>query len=134
VKNDGKTAAEISNQVTAEFQIARTSLLVGMMKTLEANRKSSLPLKTFEVSDVVLQDPSKDVGTKNNRRVCAAYCNHTSGFDVYILPFLSLLLLLPSFSFPLLPQLLNFHPCLCCFRFLLRLIFQFLPSSWFLVW
>lgn len=77
--NDG-SAVEISNPVSSEFQIVRTSLLVGLLKTLKSNRRSSLPIKIFEISDVVLQDSGKDVGSKNSRRLAAAYCGHASGF------------------------------------------------------
>ncbi|KAA3672266.1 phenylalanyl-tRNA synthetase beta chain, partial [Paragonimus westermani] len=41
-----------------------------------------LPLKLFEVQDVVLKDSSKDVGARNHRRVCAVYYNKNSGFEV----------------------------------------------------
>uniref|UniRef100_A0A665W825 Phenylalanine--tRNA ligase beta subunit n=1 Tax=Echeneis naucrates TaxID=173247 RepID=A0A665W825_ECHNA len=53
-------AAHISNPKTAEFQVARTTLLPGLLKTIAANRKMPLPLKLFEISDVVLQDETKD--------------------------------------------------------------------------
>ncbi|XP_066522843.1 phenylalanine--tRNA ligase beta subunit [Hoplias malabaricus] len=75
-------AVHISNPKTAEFQVARTTLLSGLLKTLAANRKMPLPLKLFEISDVVLQDESSDVGARNNRRLCAVYYNKTPGFEV----------------------------------------------------
>uniref|UniRef100_A0A3P9P1Q0 Phenylalanine--tRNA ligase beta subunit n=1 Tax=Poecilia reticulata TaxID=8081 RepID=A0A3P9P1Q0_POERE len=53
-------AIHISNPKTAEFQVARTTLLPGLLKTIAANRKMPLPLKLFEISDVVLKDESKD--------------------------------------------------------------------------
>uniref|UniRef100_A0A672KNJ3 phenylalanine--tRNA ligase n=1 Tax=Sinocyclocheilus grahami TaxID=75366 RepID=A0A672KNJ3_SINGR len=53
-------AVHISNPKTAEFQVVRTSLLPGLLKTLAANRKMPLPLKLFEISDVVLKDETKD--------------------------------------------------------------------------
>ncbi len=40
-------------------QVARTSLLPGLLKTIAANRKMPLPMKIFEVSDVVLLDQDK---------------------------------------------------------------------------
>ena len=42
-------------------QVARTTLLSGLLKTLAANRKMPLPLKLFEISDVVLKDETKGV-------------------------------------------------------------------------
>uniref|UniRef100_A0AAQ5YR91 Phenylalanine--tRNA ligase beta subunit n=1 Tax=Amphiprion ocellaris TaxID=80972 RepID=A0AAQ5YR91_AMPOC len=75
-------AAHISNPKTAEFQVARTTLLPGLLKTIAANRKMPLPLKLFEVSDVVLKDETKDVGARNSRRFCAVYYNKSPGFEV----------------------------------------------------
>ncbi|XP_073216049.1 phenylalanine--tRNA ligase beta subunit isoform X3 [Lepidochelys kempii] len=53
-------AVHIANPKTAEFQVARTSLLPGLLKTIAANRKMPLPLKLFEISDIVLKDSTKD--------------------------------------------------------------------------
>ncbi|KAJ8388707.1 hypothetical protein AAFF_G00131160 [Aldrovandia affinis] len=83
----GKSIAEtgavhIANPKTAEFQVARTTLLAGVLKTVAANRKMPLPLKLFEISDVVLKDDTKDVGARNNRRLCAVYYNKSPGFEV----------------------------------------------------
>uniref|UniRef100_A0A3P9GYG9 Phenylalanine--tRNA ligase beta subunit n=1 Tax=Oryzias latipes TaxID=8090 RepID=A0A3P9GYG9_ORYLA len=75
-------AVHISNPKTAEFQVARTSLLPGLLKTVAANRKMPLPLKLFEISDVVLKDETKDVGARNSRRFCAIYYNKSPGFEV----------------------------------------------------
>lgn len=75
-------AVHISNPKTLEFQIARTSLLPGLLKTVAANKKMPLPLKMFEISDVVLKDEEKDVGARNHRRLCALYYSRTPGFEV----------------------------------------------------
>ncbi|VDL36411.1 unnamed protein product [Hymenolepis diminuta] len=61
--------------------VVRTSLLPGLLSTLSSNRSLPLPLKLFEVQDVVLKDANKDVSCRNNRRICAVYCNKTSGFE-----------------------------------------------------
>uniref|UniRef100_A0AAZ3RWX8 Phenylalanine--tRNA ligase beta subunit n=1 Tax=Oncorhynchus tshawytscha TaxID=74940 RepID=A0AAZ3RWX8_ONCTS len=83
LKNISETrACRISNPKTAEFQVARTTLLSGLLKTVAANRKMPLPLRLFEISDVVLKDESKDVGARNNRRLCAVYYNKSPGFEV----------------------------------------------------
>lgn len=54
----------ISNPKTLEFQVGRTTLLSGLLKTLAANKKMPLPLKLFEISDVILKD--KTAGTEYN--------------------------------------------------------------------
>ena len=41
-------AVHVANPKTLEFQVARTTLLPGLMKTIAANRKMPLPLKVNE--------------------------------------------------------------------------------------
>ena len=53
-----------------------------MLKTLRENRKHALPLKIFEVSDVVLKDDSLERMARNVRRVAAVYCGRRAGFEV----------------------------------------------------
>lgn len=64
------------------LQVARTTLLPGLLKTLAANKKVPLPHKLFEVSDIVLKDSNTEVGARNNRQLCAVYCNKSDGFEV----------------------------------------------------
>nr|CAG4640742.1 EOG090X03QT [Eulimnadia texana] len=75
-------AVHISNPKTLEFQVARTSLIPGLLKTVAANRKMPLPLKLFEVSDVVLRDSAKDVGARNQRHLAVVNYNKSPGFEV----------------------------------------------------
>ncbi|XP_013110575.1 phenylalanine--tRNA ligase beta subunit [Stomoxys calcitrans] len=75
-------AVHIANPKTLEFQVVRTTLLPGLLKTLVANRKMPLPLKLFEISDVVVADDDTEVGARNERRLCAVNCNKTAGFEV----------------------------------------------------
>jgi len=42
----------------------------------------ALPLKLFEISDVVLKDSGTDTGAKNQRRLCAVNCGKTPGFEI----------------------------------------------------
>lgn len=75
-------AVHISNPKTLEFQVCRTTLLPGLLKTLAANKKMPLPIKIFEISDVVLKDVNSEVGARNERRICAVNCNKNAGFEV----------------------------------------------------
>ena len=75
-------AVHISNPKTLEFQIARTSLLPGLLKTLQANRNMPLPLKLFEISDVVIKDAAAEVGARNERRLAAVFYNKLSGSEI----------------------------------------------------
>ena len=45
------------------FQVARTALLPGVLKTIFHNKNMPLPLKLFEISDVVFKDST--AGEKN---------------------------------------------------------------------
>ncbi|KAJ8971534.1 hypothetical protein NQ317_016805 [Molorchus minor] len=42
----------------------------------------ALPLKIFEIADVVLKDREAEVGARNERRLCAVNCNKTAGFEI----------------------------------------------------
>ncbi|CAG9818204.1 unnamed protein product [Phaedon cochleariae] len=79
---DKVPAVHISNPKTLEFQVCRTTLLPGILKTIAANKKMPLPLKIFEIADVVIKDPEAEVGARNERRICAVNCNKTAGFEV----------------------------------------------------
>jgi len=50
------------------LQVARTTLLPGLLKTIAANRKMPLPLKLFEISDIVVKDPTK--GKRSLLSIC----------------------------------------------------------------
>jgi len=82
-EDDGTTAVVIGNPKTDEFQICRTSLLPGLLKTLSKNKSNPLPWKLFEASDIVLLDSDDDVGASNRRRLAMVYTDSsTSGFEV----------------------------------------------------
>ncbi|XP_020718334.1 phenylalanine--tRNA ligase beta subunit isoform X2 [Bombus terrestris] len=67
---------------TTADEVARTTLIPGLLKTLAANKKMPLPHKLFEVSDIILKDNDVEVGARNNRHLCAVYCNKSDGFEV----------------------------------------------------
>jgi phenylalanyl-tRNA synthetase beta chain len=82
-------AVSLSNPANVEYQVVRTTLLPGLLKTLQHNKSASFTagFKLFEVSDVILADnehvvPETVVGAKNSRRVCAVYAGPTAGFEI----------------------------------------------------
>ena len=81
-KDDGQTAVKLANPKTAEYQVVRTSLLPGLLKTIRENKKHSVPIKVFEVSDVAFKDPSLERKSRNERHFAAAWYGKTSGFEV----------------------------------------------------
>eukprot|EP00123_Amoebidium_parasiticum_P000875 comp11790_c0_seq1/m.6396 comp11790_c0_seq1/g.6396 ORF comp11790_c0_seq1/g.6396 comp11790_c0_seq1/m.6396 type:complete len:591 (-) comp11790_c0_seq1:247-2019(-) len=80
--NPGTVAVTLANPATLEFQMCRVSLIPGVFKTMASSKKMPLPIKIFEISDVVLKDPSKDMGARNERRLCAMYYGQTSGLEL----------------------------------------------------
>lgn len=80
--DDGKTAVKIGNPKTLEFQVVRTSLIPGLLKTIRENRSHSLPIKVFESTDVVFKDLSLERQARNVRHAAAIWCNKSAGFEV----------------------------------------------------
>ncbi|KAI6227038.1 Phenylalanyl-tRNA synthetase beta subunit [Aphelenchoides besseyi] len=82
-RTDGlQNSVKIANPKTLEFQVVRNSLLPGLLKTLSNNRDMALPLKLFEVQDIVTKDTTTDTNTRNQRNAAAIYCNKTGSFEV----------------------------------------------------
>lgn len=52
-------AVKVANPKTVDFQVARTTLVSSLLRTLASNKKMPLPLKLFELSDVVFKDDTK---------------------------------------------------------------------------
>jgi phenylalanyl-tRNA synthetase beta chain len=80
--DDDQTAVKIANPKTLEFQVVRTSLLPGLLKTIRENRSHALPLRIFESSDVVFKDAARERQTRNVRHAAAVWCNKTAGFEI----------------------------------------------------
>lgn len=80
-KDDGNTVVKLANPKTAEYQVVRTSLLPGLLKTIRENKKHSVPLKIFEVADVAFKDLSLERKSRNERHFAAAWYGKTSGFE-----------------------------------------------------
>lgn len=80
--DDNKTAVKLANPKTAEYQVIRTSLLPGLLKTIRENRKHALPIRIFETSDVAFKDLTAERQARNERQAGAVWCNKTAGFEV----------------------------------------------------
>jgi len=82
-------AVSLSNPANIEYEVIRTTLLPGLLKTLQHNRSASFTngFKVFEISDVVIADnewvvTDTIVGAKNVRKLAAVYAGPTSGFEI----------------------------------------------------
>ena len=81
-KDDGTTAIRLANPKTVEYQVVRTTLLPGLLKSLRENKKYELPIRIFEVGDVAYKDLSLERKSRNERHLAAAYIGYTAGFDI----------------------------------------------------
>ncbi|CAL6439220.1 unnamed protein product [Bathycoccus prasinos] len=80
-EDNGNCAAIVANPSSIDVQVARSSLLPGVLKALGANKDAPLPVKLFEVGDVVVIDENADVGARNSRRLLALHSAQTSGLE-----------------------------------------------------
>lgn len=81
-EDDSNTAIKIANPKTLEFQVVRTSLIPGLLKTIRENRSHSLPIKVFETSEVVFKDVTRERQARNERHAAAVWCNKSAGFEI----------------------------------------------------
>ncbi|KAK9227108.1 hypothetical protein WN943_012157 [Citrus x changshan-huyou] len=77
-----KSTAVVGNPRTSDFEVVRTTLMPGILKTIGHNKDHPKPIKIYEVGDVVLLDEKKDVGASCRRRLAALYCGANSGFEL----------------------------------------------------
>jgi len=80
-KDDGM-AVVLENPKSVEYEVVRTTLLPGILKTLRENRAMGLPVGVFEVSDVALRDDTRERMARNERRWAGVWINKTAGFEV----------------------------------------------------
>jgi phenylalanyl-tRNA synthetase beta chain len=81
-KDDGTEVVKLANPKTLEYQVVRTSLLPGLLKTVRENKSHPLPIRVFETSDIVVKDKSLERQARNIRKMAAIWCNKTAGFEV----------------------------------------------------
>jgi phenylalanyl-tRNA synthetase beta chain len=81
-KDDRSQVVKLANPKSLEYQVVRTSLLPGLLKTIRENKAHALPIKVFETSDIVIKDASAERKTRNIRHAAAVWCNKTAGFEV----------------------------------------------------
>eukprot|EP01105_Mastigella_eilhardi_P022830 TRINITY_DN5684_c0_g1_i3.p2 TRINITY_DN5684_c0_g1~~TRINITY_DN5684_c0_g1_i3.p2 ORF type:complete len:617 (-),score=203.11 TRINITY_DN5684_c0_g1_i3:1994-3727(-) len=78
---DDNSAVTIRESKTAEFESGRTTLLSGLLHTASYNNTVQLPLRLFEIGDVILRDASAPVGARNQQNLAALYCGTSAGFQ-----------------------------------------------------
>lgn len=71
-------AVVLANPKSKEYEVVRTSLLPGILKSISSNLHGKIPIKVFEIADVVLKDSNSDEGARNERRACAVIASNKS--------------------------------------------------------
>mmetsp|Transcript_14943 Transcript_14943/g.23657 ORF Transcript_14943/g.23657 Transcript_14943/m.23657 type:complete len:598 (-) Transcript_14943:248-2041(-) len=79
--DDGKTAITLSNPRVEGFNIMRTCLLPGLLKTISESAGYRKPIRIFEVSDICLLDNTTETGAKQRRHLSALWCDTKSGLE-----------------------------------------------------
>lgn len=72
----------LSNPKTLEYEQVRTSLIPGLLKTLNSNQNERIPQKIFEISDIAVLDSTHDTGARNHRKICIMQLNTSASFEV----------------------------------------------------
>lgn len=80
-QKDDNRAVRLQNPKTAEYQIVRTSLLPGLLKTIRENKGHAVPMKVFEVSDVCYKDATLERRSRNEKHFAACWYGKSSGFE-----------------------------------------------------
>lgn len=76
-------AVSLLNPANVEYEVIRTTLIPGTLKTLAHNKSISHKdgIKLFEISDIVIKDTSNEIGCRNVRHICALYASYNAGFE-----------------------------------------------------
>ncbi|XP_004299260.1 PREDICTED: probable phenylalanine--tRNA ligase beta subunit-like [Fragaria vesca subsp. vesca] len=80
--DDKSKAVVVGNPRSSDFELVRTTLMPGILKSVGHNKDHPKPIKVFEVGDVTILDEKKDVGASNRRQLAALYCGASSGFEL----------------------------------------------------
>lgn len=72
-------AVVLSNPKSKEYEVVRTSLLPGILKSISSNLHNRIPIKIFEISDVVLNEGGNSgLKVKNIKKACAVIASNTA--------------------------------------------------------
>nr|PVC53707.1 phenylalanyl-tRNA synthetase [Theileria orientalis] len=80
-ESDKRAPVVVLNSQLSENETLRTSLLPGLLKSVQYKKGSNLPIRLFEVGEVVWKNLESDVGASNNTNCACAYANSTSGLE-----------------------------------------------------
>ena len=72
----------IENPLSSEINAIRNSLRASLLIVLKSSQHAALPVKIFEIGDVVVRDPTSYTGWRNETRVAFAYMDSVVKFEL----------------------------------------------------
>lgn len=78
-KTDGKIL--VDNYKSSECEEVRSSLIGGLIKSVSSNLHCKIPIKIFEVGDVVYLDENNDIGASNKRKLACLCVGNKSHLE-----------------------------------------------------
>jgi phenylalanyl-tRNA synthetase beta chain len=70
----------VGNPKLKALTVVRTHLMTGVMQALGENRRRPMPLRLFEMDNVVVLDDAAPYGTREERRLCFAEAGREAGY------------------------------------------------------
>ncbi|HID80205.1 MAG TPA: phenylalanine--tRNA ligase subunit beta, partial [Ignisphaera sp.] len=72
----------IENPLSNEINAVRNNLRASLLMVLRSSQHATLPVKIFEIGEVVVRDPSSYTGWRNETRVAFAYMDSVVKFEL----------------------------------------------------
>lgn len=77
-----KDGVVLKNPVSKEYDTVRQDLLSGLLQNLQDNKHESIPIKVFEVGDVIILDKNEETGARRDvHAACVIYDKEASYTD-----------------------------------------------------
>ena len=71
---------QVSNPKLVDYRVLRTHLMNGLLTALRENRRRPMPLRLFEMDNVVELDDAAVIGTAEQRRIALVEMGHEAGY------------------------------------------------------
>jgi len=71
----------VENPKTLEQKIARTHMMTGILETFQKNRRKTMPLKTFELGNVIFINPKTETGVNEYRHLAFGIIGPDAGYS-----------------------------------------------------
>lgn len=72
---------ELENPISSEYSVLRTWLIPTLMSALSNNKHHPLPLRLFEVGDVVIRDEKFETKSRLEKHLAAVLCDYKAGYE-----------------------------------------------------